>query len=111
VAWVDAGSRWWGVKVWKTWSINDERSHVEEAVYLVRAESEDKAAEAGWASAVRADDDFTNEHGETVTIRASHVDHVYDLHVARLRSGGEVFSLLYELDDEGAINTEHPGTQ
>ena len=90
MAWVDDKPHWFSVKVWKTWAVGDAaHDAVEESVYLVRAASTDEAAEEGLRAARRDDNDFLNEEGEQVRIRASHVDYVDDLHVNRWRHGLE----------------------
>jgi hypothetical protein len=104
VTWAEEGTRWWGVRIWREWSVSGALSHMEECVLLLRAETEADASAAAWTAACRSDSDFLNSDGETVTIRTTSVDHVYDMKLSRLRSGAEVFSLLFEVAPDGGID-------
>src|SRR4051794_31535054 len=106
--WTETGQRWFGVKFWKTWAVNGEVGHVEEAVYMVRAENTVDAEAAGWRAARRDDDDFVNDDGDPVQIRVAKLDYVWDMKESRLRSGTEVLGQLFELDDDGEIDLELP---
>ena len=107
--WADDGVRWFGVKVWKTWRVQGSLlEHVEESIHAVRASSEEDAREKALASARRDDSHFRNEDDEEVTIALSHIDHIFDTHETRMTSGTEIFSRVYELDDEGVIDGGWP---
>ena len=101
--WTESGPRWFGVKFWKTWAVDGEIGHVEETIYIVRANDAAQAEASGWRAARRDDDDFLNEDGEPVQIRVRKLDHVWDMRESRIRSGNEVFGELFELDDDGGV--------
>lgn len=105
---VESGQRWFGVRVWKTWAVSDEVSHLEESIYLVKAPTEEDARQGALQAATRDESDFLNELGEPVKIRVHEVGFVFDPHQARLTSGSEVFSLLHELDDDGRFGFAFP---
>jgi hypothetical protein len=108
MAWVESGRCWFGVRVWKTWAVQEQVGHLEEAIYLVKASAEQEAREFALRAASRDESDFLNELNEPVKVRVYKVGHVYDLHKARLNSGAEAFSLLYELDEEGDFDFGFP---
>jgi hypothetical protein len=108
MVWSESGPRWFGVKFWKTWAVNGEVGHVEEAVYVVRAENVADAEAAGWSAARRDDNDFRNEDGELVQVRVAKLDYVWDMKASRLRSGTEVLGQVFEVDEDGTINLELP---
>jgi hypothetical protein len=77
-------------------------------VYLVRAGDAEEAEMKGRGSALRDDSLYLNDEGKPATVTLVRVDHVHDLLMNRLRSGAEVFSLLYETDDDGGIDIDVP---
>ncbi|HET7488219.1 MAG TPA: hypothetical protein VFJ85_09840 [Acidimicrobiales bacterium] len=102
--------RWFGVKVWRTWTVGDEDRFVEEVILVVQAHGAEEARTRATDIALRNDVDEVNDNGETVHVRTVNVDYVFDTHSSTLvsRAADEVFGQLFELNPNGTVEWFDP---
>lgn len=97
--------RWFGAKVWRTWTAGDDDRFFEEVVLVVRARSKEGAGERATELAIAADTDVVNDAGELLHVRTVNLDHVFDVHSPTVidRYGSEVFGQLFSLNPDGSV--------
>lgn len=97
--------RWFGVKVWRTWSIADEARFFEEVVLAVRATSGEEASEKAIGLALEADCNTVNDKGEEFLVRVVNVDCVFEGHSQQLvyQTDQEVFGQLYTMNPDDTV--------
>lgn len=97
--------RWFGVKLWRTWSAGGDPRFHEEVVVAVRARSVEEAGRRGTALAIAADTDVVNDAGEAFHVRTVNLDHVHDGESRSLidQMGSIVFGQVFDLDEDGTV--------
>ncbi|MGI8684888.1 MAG: hypothetical protein ACR2MO_07350 [Acidimicrobiales bacterium] len=97
--------RFFGVRVWRTWTVDGDDRCYEEVVLVVRATSADEAGARATELALASDVDVVNDAGELCHVRTVNVDYVYDNHQPTLvdQYGSEFFGNLYSVNPDGSV--------
>ncbi len=102
--------RFFGARLWRTWTVGDEDRFFEEVVLAVRARTLKLAGRRAIELALASDVDVLNDAGELCNVRTVNLDFVYDKHQTTLvtQYSSEVFGTVYTVHPEGSVGFFDP---